>query len=349
MWLSLAGVANALDAAGLVVETGSPDAFCPDLRQTREAVERRLGSLEVDGRRGWRARYTIGHAPEGSPRDIVRLELFNPQGALDLARDLPLRGESCSTMAEVIALVLDRHFRSFTIEERAATKPGSSASAEPFVQPTPTPRPVTRAVDSPEAPLASASIAYGSLTTASAHDTKNETSAPLSGRALLLAGEFAETTQGGRQALGVRAVGGLGNNLHVGSVVLFDLGRETEVLPLGGRVSAKSSQLRAFLGWGRAFGPLFAYVGPGVGLCLQRGEARELPRNRELLRASWAAGIESGFAVLIDRRFLVQTTAALAFELRPLSGKFYVEEQEVLKTAAIQAWVGLGAGYAFYP
>src|SRR5687768_2672273 len=85
--------------SGLSVETGSPDALCPELTHTRQAIVSRLGMLKVAGENGWRARYTIGHAPEGGDRDFVRLELFDPGGELKLRRDLPMQSESCSTMA----------------------------------------------------------------------------------------------------------------------------------------------------------------------------------------------------------------------------------------------------------
>lgn len=95
---------------GLSIETGSPDALCPEQEATRAAIESRLGVIGVDGRAGWTARYTMWHAPD-KDRDFVRLEVTDPSGARRLERDLPLAGESCSTMANVIALVLDRYFR----------------------------------------------------------------------------------------------------------------------------------------------------------------------------------------------------------------------------------------------
>lgn len=88
---------------------------------------------------GWRARYTIGHAPEGSPRDFVRLELFAPDGGHALERELPLEGESCSTMAEVIALVLDSHFRTLHVPEPASATPLQLGETEPVPPPMPPP------------------------------------------------------------------------------------------------------------------------------------------------------------------------------------------------------------------
>ena len=105
-WMLLAQVASAL-----VIETGSPDALCPDLSQTRAAVMARLGTLKVS-REGWRARYIIGHAPDSAEGDFVRLELRDPDGELKLQRDLPLEAGACATMSQAIALILERYFRS---------------------------------------------------------------------------------------------------------------------------------------------------------------------------------------------------------------------------------------------
>lgn len=95
--------------SGLVIETGAPDSLCPDLGQTRAAVEARLGRVDAPQESPWRARYTIVHSPENG--DYIRLELTDPRGASVLLRDLPMAGESCSTMAQAIALVLERYFR----------------------------------------------------------------------------------------------------------------------------------------------------------------------------------------------------------------------------------------------
>jgi len=96
---------------GLAVETESPDALCPDLATTREAIHNRLGTLALGGEeRGWTARYTVGHAP-GEAGDFVRLELLDPGGVLRLQRDLPRQDEACATLAQAIALVIERYFR----------------------------------------------------------------------------------------------------------------------------------------------------------------------------------------------------------------------------------------------
>jgi hypothetical protein len=114
---------------GLAVETQSPDALCPDLATTREAIHNRLGTLALAGEeRGWLARYTVGHAP-GQAGDFVRLELLDPGGVLRLQRDLPRQDEACATLAQAIALVVERYFRELAPEVTVA----------PAVAPSPTP------------------------------------------------------------------------------------------------------------------------------------------------------------------------------------------------------------------
>ena len=117
---------------GLVVETESPDALCPDLTTTREAIRNRLGTLTVEGdRQGWTARYTVGHAP-GAQADFVRLRLLNPAGEERLSRDIPASGESCAMLAQAIALVVERYFRALISEEFAPPPPEpTNASAPP--------------------------------------------------------------------------------------------------------------------------------------------------------------------------------------------------------------------------
>jgi hypothetical protein len=131
LWgVTLARVASA--ATGLEVETDSPDALCPDLATTRDAIHSRLGTLALDAdQRGWTLRYTVGHAPGGTG-DFVRLELSDPSGATRLVRDLPREGVSCPTLSQAIALVVERYFRELAppLQEQA-TVALSSAAAEP--------------------------------------------------------------------------------------------------------------------------------------------------------------------------------------------------------------------------
>jgi hypothetical protein len=105
-----------LGAAGLSVDSLSPDALCPPLAETRAAVAARLGSVELEGI--WHATYLLVHRTQG---DFVSLSLRDPEGTLRLERELPVQGGSCATLSRVIALVLERFF----------LRPEQAAPAEP--------------------------------------------------------------------------------------------------------------------------------------------------------------------------------------------------------------------------
>ena len=111
-------------ASGLVIETGSPDALCPDLPTTRQAIYNRLGTLALEGeQRGWVARYTVGHAPT-TQGDFIRVLLIDPAGTERLVRDLPSAGAPCGTLSQAIALVVERYFRELApVEEPPAPTP----------------------------------------------------------------------------------------------------------------------------------------------------------------------------------------------------------------------------------
>jgi hypothetical protein len=93
------------------LDTDTPDALCPELGMAREAVAKRLGELEVEGNGTWRGRYRIVHDPSGRRGDYVALSIFDPQGAEQLNRELPIQGESCATLVQAMALIIDGYFR----------------------------------------------------------------------------------------------------------------------------------------------------------------------------------------------------------------------------------------------
>lgn len=126
-----------LGVGGLVVETPSPDALCPPLEPTREIVRARLGELEVEGT--WRASYVLIHRAKG---DFVVLTLRDPEGNVQLQRELPAQGGACATLGQVIALVLERFFLRPEPEPNSEPALLPEASAEVAVatnEPTPLP------------------------------------------------------------------------------------------------------------------------------------------------------------------------------------------------------------------
>jgi hypothetical protein len=122
--------------AGLRVETGTPDALCPDIAQVRAAIEARLGDIEGVGR--WLASYTLVHRPDQADGDVVRLELRDPTGRLRLRRDLPRTGESCEAVVQAMVIVLDSYFRRPADEAAAET---GDADAPPALAHTEQPQP----------------------------------------------------------------------------------------------------------------------------------------------------------------------------------------------------------------
>jgi hypothetical protein len=120
-------------AQGLMIDTPSPDALCPDLARTRETVHARLGEV---GEGDYRAVYTIVHERGDNPKDFVRLELFESSGTVRLRRELPI-GTSCAAVADAIALVLERYFRTLIDEERADADEEHEGSEPSTAEPPP--------------------------------------------------------------------------------------------------------------------------------------------------------------------------------------------------------------------
>jgi hypothetical protein len=338
------------DDAGLGIETGSPDALCPELASTRAAVSRRLGALRLPaGSSGYRARYTIGHAPVGSPGDFVRLELFGPEGALQLARDLPLEGESCSTMAEVIALVLDRYFRALLAGEpeketvRTDGQPAPSAAASagtPLGTPQGTPQGTPPAAASAEVP-ASVPPPAGSVDV-----PRGAGDEAARGGLRLIAFELAFRNPV-LPALGVRGILEPWPSIYLGTALHVGLKSDTEDLQGGGEVASRDVMLRAYAGWGAQLGPVRTYIGPGLRVGLSRGAGRALAQNRAGVRLISAFGLDAGAIWVTDDGWTFGASAALDISFSELSGRFMIEGQEVLALEPVRGWLGMVVGYAF--
>jgi hypothetical protein len=313
--LLLSAGARAEESSGFTLETGSPDALCPALEVAREAVSRRLGALVVEGR--WRARYTIAHAPSGARGDFVRLELFNPEGRAELVRDLPIEGESCRTMAEVIALVLDRYFRSLVTHERQAEST--------------TPTPVERA--SPVEP------ALAATPVATARD--GVVARPVLDRRLAL--EYAVSHPLAAPWLGLRGSGALGPHLELTLGLRIALAPLQENAPRGASVETRPVAASAGIAWRLALPPGLLHVGPVVQVSVEQATTQGLVSQNDHIRARWSAGLESGFVAPMSRSLFVQT--AVSAELLISSGRFYIEDEEVLVAPPLMVGWSLGIGY----
>jgi hypothetical protein len=326
--------------AGLSIETGSPDALCPELASTRAAVSRRLGALSLpDGSSGYRARYTIGHAPVGSPRDFVRLELFGPDGALQLSRELPLEGESCSTMAEVIALVLDRYFRALL-----AGEPEEESPPEALPAPSPPPAASTPPSASASAPAQTTASGLGPTSSPDLPRIAGGAAAPDRLRLLAFEVAFRNPVQ---PALGVRAMTEPWPSIYIGTALHVGLGSDSEVLQGGGEVSSRDATLRVYVGWGPELGPVRTYIGPGFRFSLSRGSGRGLESLDVGYRASGAAGLDAGAIWVMADGWSFGVAAALDVSFAELGGRFYIDQEEVLAPKPLRGWVGMALGYDF--
>jgi hypothetical protein len=318
--LLLSAVANAEESSGFTLETGSPDALCPALEVAREAVSRRLGALVVEGR--WRARYTIAHAPSGTPGDFVRLELFNPEGRAELVRDLPIEGESCRTMAEVIALVLDRYFRGLVTHEpqteSAPPTPVERASTvEPPLGPAPAPAPT------PETPR-------GGVVPRLVLERR-------------LALEYAVSHPLAAPWLGLRGSGALGPHLELMLGIRVALAPFQESAPRGASVEARPVVARAGMAWRLALPPGLVHLGPVVQVSVEQATTQGLVSQNDHIRARSSAGLEAGFVAAVSRSLFIQT--AVSAELLVSSGRFFIEEREVLVPPTLTVGWSLGIGY----
>jgi len=311
--------ASASEAGGFTLETGSPDALCPELEATREIVARRLGSLIVEGRKGWLARYTIGHAPAGTPRDFVRLELFNPDGQLEMRRDLPIEGDSCRTMAEVIALVLDRHFRGLVARDES---PQSEAEV---LQPE-LPATVSAPSRAPPKPVNAAKVA-------------------VTGRGPRLSAEYAVTLA--QPYLGLHLSVGLGPKLEASLGLRWGLTSLEESEPRGARIEARAVSSRVSLAWKFALPPGMLHLGPALSLAFEQATTRGLQYQTDRTRAIWMAGLEAGYVAPIGRKLFIEGSTALDVLLPGAAGQFLIDNREVLSPHRLTLGWALGFGYVW--
>jgi hypothetical protein len=156
-WLLLT-VGVGIKATEFQIDTDTPDALCPELSMTRDAVKTRLGQLEVEGGGTWRGRYTTIHDPAGRRGDYLRLAIVDPAGREQASRELPMQGESCSTLAQAIALVVDGFFRDFGQSPPRDTVPAEPPAKGSKWEPTPTANATstTKLKTNPETPSSAA-------------------------------------------------------------------------------------------------------------------------------------------------------------------------------------------------
>jgi hypothetical protein len=309
---------------GISIDTDSPDAHCPNLHQTREAVSARLGAVEGAG---FHARYTIVHERGEVPKDFVLLELTAPDGEVRLRRRLPV-GESCASVAEAIALVLDQYFRA-VVPADEADESASRAAAPP---------PQEAGVVAAPAETASQSDAAGTS------DSRAPT--PQSAPSWLVMADVAAVSFPETVAPGLRLQLLPSPSWHAGLGLVAPLGERSEELLAGGTAKSRAFELNLHAGFGPDLGAVRPYVGPTLFMVFERGYSTPPLESTTQHRVLGGAAGEVGLDVRIGGRFRTVVFAA-GGGIFAQSSEFVVAGREVLNGLGWVMKAGIGLAHVF--
>jgi hypothetical protein len=304
-----------LAAAGLRVESGTPDALCPDPESVRRAVHARVGNVEGQGAADWLATYTIVHRPDSGGGDVVRLELFDPTRRSRLRRDLPSSDESCQSVAQAIAVVLDLYFRRPAAPGDVDADAGAGAAA-------------------PAATARAAPAAGGGA----------RGTAPAVGIFGGLGG------QPGSPAVGVDVGLRLGSGWDVGLQGAWLVSRQQEAVDgtPDGSVALRSVALRAYAGPRLALHrAVEVTVGPELLLGLDRGSASNLSNQDPGMRAVPGFGLRAAADLALAAWLAVSLAASVDYAPPAWTRAFVVGDVEVLRPAALRLLLTAGLRFRF--
>jgi hypothetical protein len=307
---------------GLTIETRSPDAHCPDLTMTELAAEQRLGTVKGEGGQSWKAVYEIVYAPE-KDGNHVHLELFDPRGDRKLERDLPLAGESCSTMTQALVLVLERYFRDIgSLEDEGPPGPPSNSSSE-----TPRPPPSVAPSDRPS-PAPSTWPGYrGSFMVGAGFLT------PPSSIALTLAARL-----------------WLPRSLQLGLGVAWSPDEVTQpVGPPGGVARMTALPIRASLAWRKDLGTTDVFVGPDFLVSVDRASVSGVAIPGQATRVVFGVGVGAGALVWLTKPLALTMEASVDGTFPLATSQFVVTDEEVLQQQWIQGLFSVGLTYVTSP
>ena len=320
-----------LAAGGLRVETGSPEALCPDLGQVRAAARARLGDIEAKGE--WLASYTLVHrpdAPDGG--DVVRLELTDPAGRLRLRRDLVRAGESCAALARALVVVLDAYFRHPAQADEGAS---GQKAAEAAVMTT-----AQTAAPAPARTRMGLDIDLAAGWSGGWAGRGDERSSPV-------------------VALGLRlAVLPPAWWIGVGGAVALTTRAEPVGTGIGDGTDARSASLRryglrAFVARDLVHTERVALLaGPEMMLDLDQADAAMLLDGARKVRASWGAGVRGQLEVRLTRRAFVTVLTALDYAPTSWGGTFLIGTptgpREIFPASRWRLLLGAGVGLAVF-
>jgi hypothetical protein len=313
---SLPMLLGILAAAGLRVETGTPDALCPDPESVRRAVHARVGDVEGQGAAEWLATYTIVHRPD-TGGDVVRLELFDPTRRSRLRRDLPSSDESCQSVAQAIAVVLDLYFR----------RPAAPADADADTA-------ADARAAAPAATARAAPVAGGGA----------RGTAPAVGIFGGLGG------QPGSPAVGVDVGLRFGSGWDVGVQGAWLTARQEEAVDgtPDGRVALRSVALRAYAGPRLSPHPAIdVTVGPELLLGLDIGSASNLSNEDPGMRAVPGVGLRAAADLALAAWLAVSLAASVDYAPPAWTRAFAVGDVEVLRPAALRLLLSAGFHFRF--
>lgn len=300
------------------LDTDTPDALCPELQLTRDAVKKRLGKLEVEGGGRWEGRYTTVHDPTGKRGDFIRLVIVDPSGKEQMTRDLPMRGESCATMAQAISLVVDSFFRDFgQSPARDATK---DAPAEQHTETIPAPTPPAAVLPPPK--TATSSQPQGATTPPRARSVGSA--------GIVVGGGYESVPSSAAADIGLFSE--LSSRWRLDLHAAFPVSRMREsfgnasayLYPIPLRLSV-TYQTPGHDG-------LMGFVGPELLLSVERGWASGAPSEHQGWRESFGAGARAGAAYWISPRLAL--SAAFSFDgILVQSRRFLVIEEPALEAS----------------
>lgn len=299
---------------GLRVETGTPDALCPEIGEVRRAVRDRL---RVEGEGEWLVSYDLVHRPLAESGDVVRLELRDPEGRLRLRRDLPRSGESCVALAQALVLVLESYFR----HPADPVEDERPASAMPAIAAAPAPVPPAPLGRGPAVELLGAWAAGTSSSPALALDVWYGARAPW---AFGVEGVWMTSAQ--RQTID------------------FGSGQGTGTL--------RSALLRGWVARRlRLAPPLEVLVGPELVVGLDRMVTVDIPGATSNARAAPGAGGRAHLRLRLAPRVTLSLVAAADVTPRSWAGYFEIGNVagELFPSPEVRLFIGAGLGVALHP
>lgn len=259
--------------------------------------------------------YSSVHDPTGRRGDYVRLVIRDAEGREQLSRELPLKGESCETLAQAIALVVDGYFRELV----------QSPARDEVVE---NPRPPVLVTENDEAKAPPAKM----LPVASPYSTPLEAPTPRPMRqprvAFALGAGYESIPSHPAAAAGLSI--GLPAHWYWQLQVGFPFSKDREAV-LSGVATAYVMPARLSLSY--VLEPVRRVewlVGPEVLLSLERGATQEIPAGRNGWRVSPGIGAQTAVVGWVAQSIALYMSLA-ADEVLLQSRKFLMYQEPVFE------------------